>query len=362
MSSPHLRRSGVVALATLLAAVALVAPRPAAAAPHSGLGAVTTAEAPVFDGRHSGAAADRQRVRDYWTPQRMRDARPADELLRDLSPPAHRGTAPQPGRQPAGTVAPVAPHRPVPAAPAASGKSTAAGESTGDSAAPGGALAVNASASVGKVFFRNPVNGYDYVCSAATVNSASRLLVMTAGHCVHGGSGGTWMQNWTFVPRYNYGARPYGTWSAKYLTTFTAWANNSNLDRDVGFVTVRPNAAGQRIVSVVGGNGLSWNYNYQQYVTILAYPAAAPYDGGWQQYCRGTTSRPGFWPFLENRIQLRCGFTGGSSGAPWLRNYDDSLGYVNGVMSTLNPSTGWNKSPYFDTAVYNAYASVADRV
>jgi len=63
----------------------------------------------------------------------------------------------------------------------------------------------------------------------------------------------------------------------------------------------------------------------QQYVTILAYPAAAPYDGGWQQYCRGTTSRPGFWPLLENRIQSRCGFTGGSSGAPWLRNYDGSL-------------------------------------
>jgi len=219
---------------------------------------------------------------------------------------------------------------------------------------------VNASATVGRAFFHDPVDGRDHACSASALNSGSKLLVITAGHCVHRGQGGQWMQNWIFVPLYNYGAQPYGSWSAKWLTTFDSWISSSNLDRDVGFVTVWPNSAGRRLVDVVGGNGLSWNYSYNESVTILAYPAEAPYDGGWQQYCQGTTDRPGFWPFLENKIELHCGFTGGSSGGPWLRVYNGTWGNVNGVMSTLS-SDGWNKSSYFDDSVHNVYVSVADR-
>lgn len=56
------------------------------------------------------------------------------------------------------------------------------------------------------------------------------------------------------------------------------------------------------------------------------------------------------------------GFTGGSSGGPWLRAYNDSsgLGYVNGTMSTLT-TTGWNRSSYFDSKVKSMFdATVGD--
>ncbi|MFB9237886.1 hypothetical protein ACFFWC_20385 [Plantactinospora siamensis] len=334
--------AGVVAAAAIL--LGGVAPAYAAPAATAGGGTATgasSAPATVSGGTANGTDAARQAA-DYWTPERMRSARPAETLAKGTRPSS------EPAGTPTGSAASVPPAAPT----APVGTAKAGGTRSG--------LAVNASATVGKVFFHNPTDGYDYVCSAATVNSGSRLLAMTAGHCVHGGRGGQWMQNWIFVPLYNYGYEPYGRWSAKYLTTFNAWINDSNLDRDVGWVTLWPNGSGQRPVDVVGGNGLSVNYSYDQAITILAYPAEAPYDGGWQQYCQGTTDRPGIWPFQENKIELHCGFTGGSSGSPWLRLYDGSLGYVNGVMSTLN-SSGWNKSSYFDTAVMDVFNSVANR-
>ena len=99
-------------------------------------------------------------------------------------------------------------------------------------------LAVSASATVGRAFFHNQTNGLDYSCSASALNSGSKELVLTAGHCVHGGAGGTWMTNWVFVPLYNYGSQPYGQWSAKYFTTFNSWISSSDLNRDVAMVTM----------------------------------------------------------------------------------------------------------------------------
>jgi len=57
----------------------------------------------------------------------------------------------------------------------------------------------------GKVFFRNATDGKLYVCSASAVNSHSRRLIATAGHCVHDGKDGTWHENWFFYPNYYYG-------------------------------------------------------------------------------------------------------------------------------------------------------------
>jgi V8-like Glu-specific endopeptidase len=331
--------------AVLVAGTALAAGSPAQAAPStaatgasSTVATATGAAGAVRSGREAADLAT-----GYWTAARMKAAVSADVLA-----PASTTAA--------AAAVPTAKPTTVPSAgPLKALRPTAA------RSADARALAVNASATVGKVFFTNPSNGGGYVCSASTVNSGSKLLVMTAGHCVHGGRGGQWMQNWIFVPLYNYGSEPYGRWSAKYLTSFNGWINDSSLDRDVGWVTVWPNGAGQRVVNVVGGNGLSVNYSYEQAITILGYPAEPPYDGGAQWACQGTTYRPGTWPFQENKIALNCGLTGGSSGGPWLRVYDGSLGALNGVMSTLN-SSGTNKASYFDTAVLDIYNSVANRV
>ncbi|MEV0154901.1 hypothetical protein AB0H57_14300 [Micromonospora sp. NPDC050686] len=346
MHLPNFRRVATVATSVGLAtALALLGAAPAQAAPAGAANdvSVSTAAASASVAARSGLRVADQ-ASSYWTPERLRTAKSADALVEKA------GATSGVGLRATGAARSTPPAAPkVSAAPG--GRASAAGPIT---------TLVNASTTVGKVFFYNPADGKNYVCSAGTVNSGSKLLVMSAGHCVHGGRGGQWMQNWIFIPYYNYGAEPYGRWSAKYLTTFNAWINDSNLDRDVAYITMWPNGSGQRPVDVVGGNGLSVNYSYEQAVTILAYPAAPPYDGGWQQYCQGTTYRPGIWPFQENKIALNCGFTGGSSGSVWLRLYNGSLGYVNGIMSTLG-SGGVNKSSYFDTAVMDVFNSVANR-
>ena len=98
----------------------------------------------------------------------------------------------------------------------------------------------NFSKTNGKVFFRNQTDGKDYVCSGASVNSRSKRLVVTAGHCVHGGPGKDWHTNWIFAPGYSNGAT-YGTYQAATLRTLNNWINYGESGRgfnsDVAFVT-----------------------------------------------------------------------------------------------------------------------------
>src|ERR1700761_2656870 len=58
-------------------------------------------------------------------------------------------------------------------------------------------------------------NGEEGFCSATAIDSASRSLVLTAGHCVNTGPKkgrpGKWSSYLEFVPGYNLGAAPYGT-------------------------------------------------------------------------------------------------------------------------------------------------------
>ncbi|MEV7418220.1 trypsin-like peptidase domain-containing protein [Streptomyces sp. NPDC089919] len=256
----------------------------------------------------------------YWTPERMRDAIPLDRLS-DRPDPGARSAGPtgRPGSTPAA--------RPAAAAPRS--------------------ILVNESAAVGKVFFRDPSDGLNYVCSASALNSDSKQLLITAGHCVHEGRGGTWMQNWTYVPRYRSGARPLGTFAAKQFRAFNSWMSDSDLNRDVAMVTTWP-LNGNKVVNVTGGHGLSWNYSRNQAVTVLGYPGNNA-GGEIQWWCQGTTQQVSVF---DGKIQIKCNFGGGSSGGPWLREYNDAngLGAVNGVTSTVN-SDGWNKSSYFDDAV-----------
>lgn len=271
----------------------------------------------------SAAAAE-----SYWTPERMANAIPA------TGPATVKAkSAPQPSGR-AGSIDGAAP--PV---------------QVQNQRAQGIGTMLNESQTVGKVYFTNPVNGLNYVCSGATVNSGKKKLVQTAGHCVHGGAGGQWMRNWVFVPRYRNGVRPFGTWYAYQLTSRTAWINSSSSDEDMGIVIMQTNG-GNSIVNVVGGNGLRWNWGYSVYVTILGYPAGPPFTGELQYYCQGTT-----WNGHGQQVRAWCNMTGGSSGGPWLQEYNDAngLGYINSVVSHRHADASQMDGPYFDNDIKSLY-------
>jgi V8-like Glu-specific endopeptidase len=279
-------------------------------------------------------------VQAYWTEKRMREAIPVS-----VDPLAVPPQSPSAEEQAA------TPRKVEPAAPssAQSPDGRKAGKGTNDIG-----VQVNASTAVGKVFYRNAVDGRDYVCSAGSVSSNSRRLVSTAGHCVHGGRGGNWHQNWVYVPYFNFGNRPYGTFPSNWLATFNGWRIDGNFDWDVAFVKVFNNEFNQQLIDRVGGHGLQTGQPSSRFLTMLGYPSENPYPGDWQYFCQGNTSAAG-----ANQITIGCPLTRGQSGGPWLWAYNDSngLGYINGTSSTLNrivgPTQWW--SPYFDNPDWDLY-------
>ena len=128
----------------------------------------------------------------------------------------------------------------------------------------------------GKVFFRG-ADGGDYACSGSVVNSSSKRIVVTAGHCVHGGKGSAWHTNWVFVPNYSNDNKPQGTFHAQYLHTLHDWAvngeNGKGFNSDVGFVTTMDNEQGKHVADVVGGgHKLVTAKNAQFNATVFGYP------------------------------------------------------------------------------------------
>ncbi|MFI6645938.1 trypsin-like serine peptidase [Streptomyces sp. NPDC050504] len=211
---------------------------------------------------------------------------------------------------------------------------------------------------VGKVEYTDPRDKLTYQCSGAAINSPSKMMVATAGHCI--GVGGSspsgdpnkrrWMENWVFTPAYNTGGveAPYGKFTAKHYSALDYWMSGAARPYDFGLVTTNPNAQGQRVVDAVGGFGLAWNYTFEEDRLIVGYPRS--HDEGYSQYQfagRTTTS------IKESAMIMMpgAGFDYGGSGGPWLRNYDPVTGKasINGVTSYIhNGSSNNNDSPHFD--------------
>lgn len=206
---------------------------------------------------------------------------------------------------------------------------------------------------IGKVFFTDPSNGGNYVCSAS---SAGNHAVWTAGHCVYNNSTSRWMTNWVFVPAYKDGNAPLGQWYASQLWTLNGW-QGGNYGYDIGMALLYNNNYGYSISQWVGWLGYMANYSRNQYFTALGYPQAAPFNGNRMIACWAphATDDPYTNPA---RMAIGCDMTGGSSGGPWVVGFGGG-NYVNSVntwkyYSQPNAMYG----PYFGDGAINLYNSV----
>ncbi|WP_432931365.1 trypsin-like serine peptidase [Microbispora sp. CA-135349] len=209
----------------------------------------------------------------------------------------------------------------------------------------------------GRVFFTvtaGPDAGRNASCSGTAVTSANKSVVITAGHCVK--LNGAFHANWVFVPGYDRGDRPDGTWPAATLLTTSQWNSGENMDYDVAAAVVAPQG-GRSLTDAVGGQGVAFNRPRGRQTYAFGYPAGGQYDGSRLVYCGGRT----FDDFLGSQDQgLSCGMTGGASGGPWFADFDPSTG--TGVLTSVNSfkygfAPSWMFGPYFGAeaeAVYNA--------
>ncbi|POX40610.1 peptidase [Streptomyces sp. Ru73] len=323
-------------VAALAAACALGTPALAAPA--------TAAERPVAP--PAGPSPDAQRAAAHWTAARMRAAHPLDlpaGARRELTAAAARAAADASPAVPRGRPATVAPALPSPSLPSPAPRSfpQPGGPWTG-----GGKVVQTA----GRVFFT--YKGRPASCSGDAVAGKNGSTVLTAGHCVK--LDGAWHTDWIFVPGYHDGRAPYGKWAAARTLSTPQWTASEDIDYDVGAAVVAP-LGGKRLTDVVGGQGVSFNSGYHRKMYAFGYPAAAPYDGNRLIHCSGTTTKD---PFSSKDHGLPCNMTGGSSGGPWFRAFDEKTGTglqtsVNSFGYTFLPNTMFG--PYFGNDAKNLY-------
>ncbi len=198
----------------------------------------------------------------------------------------------------------------------------------------------------GKIFATDPVEGR-YTCSGTAISTPSRSIVLTAGHCVV--EGGHWGRNLVFVPAYDHGARPFGTFVANAVYTTKEWRRGEDPDFDVAAIGVKPNQLGV-LGDVVGGREWTTGRSRFSSFQIFGYPAGA-LQGESLRACdtRGFGSDP-----LTNSfpgpptVPGICDMAGGASGGAWI--VDER--YVDGVTSygyTRRHSRLY--SPYFGAAI-----------
>jgi V8-like Glu-specific endopeptidase len=290
--SASVRAAGALVLACLAAALA-----PAA-------GALASARLHPTRAAAKGGAA---RTARHWTPARMRAARPLDEAG------AARLTA-----------------------------SASFAQVTEPTAPP---FAVN-----GRLFVRQGKE--EGFCSATAIDTPSRSLVLTAGHCVNSGpkppnGHSVWSSLLEFIPAYSGDTAPFGAFVAhrKHVYALKQWVRFGNPNFDVGAVVVGANAEGVDVADAVGGGAaIATDLSRRQNFQTFGYPGHTRWMEGCDSPYVGddalTYRVPG-----PPTIAIRCHWIPGASGGGWLI---DEGAEIDGLTSYGKQGDGRHTfGPYF---------------
>lgn len=298
--------STFAALLALLALAAVCAP------------AAPAALSPAERGLSPAEARAEARVLRYWTPARMRSARPLGLVLDG------RGEAQLrlgPGASPGASASFLA--VPTPEVPP---------------------FSVN-----GRIFIRRgKLRGF---CSGTAINSPSRQLVLTAGHCVNSGPEdghrAIWSDYMQFVPAYTGGVAPFGAFVARRSTVRAPkqWTKTGNPDFDLGAFLTQPNAEGINLADAVGGGAtIVADITRKQQFQTFGYPGEVRRMQGCNSPYIGDDSLT--YPFPgPPTLGIRCHWAPGASGGGWLIAEGTQINGVNSYLHLNNKSHTYG--PYF---------------
>ncbi|MEV4070376.1 trypsin-like peptidase domain-containing protein [Nonomuraea fuscirosea] len=200
----------------------------------------------------------------------------------------------------------------------------------------------------GRLFFVNAAGSGDS-CSASVIRSASKLLIVTAAHCVYGvpegSSTGRWHTSFAFVPAYDgrgAGVRerePYGRWGGRRAWKpdgYTgAGGGDWNSVYDIALIEV--GKRDRTLQDAVGAFTPMLNQGGKHTITTTGYPGLLgrkPYDGRDQLWCLGRTRQAAGVSHAESMLSARsatgqaaragrletynCHLFKGHSGGPWI--------------------------------------------
>jgi V8-like Glu-specific endopeptidase len=268
-------------------------------------------------------------VRAYWTRERMREARPVEELF-PAGARADRGAAPLPAR----------PEERRPLHHRVRHIERFPARTNGVS-----------------FFHLDLPNPGDFQCSATAVKSPNRSLVLTAGHCVFDSlATGGFATKWVFVPAYNHGGAPFGRWPATSLAKTDGWQSPSSGDfrYDVGFATVAERRK-RSLEGRIGARPIAFNQRRKQKYEIFGYPALPPprqFDGKHLFRCDSRYRGADRGAPDPKPLGVSCDMHEGSSGGAWVIHHKSVAGLTSYGRSG-QPDRLYG--PYFGGVVKSLY-------
>jgi V8-like Glu-specific endopeptidase len=281
--------TGLAVRIALVAALACAAVVPAASA---GAAGAPSAQAPVV---HAVTASAQAKASGYWTKARMESATPG---TRD-------GVS---GARPAAIPSPV----------------HFAGVPT-----------------VGALFFTTGKK--THFCTASVVDSAHGDIVLTAAHCVYGGS---YVTDIAYVPQWHNGVSPHGIWAVRTITVAKGWISSADPNLDFAFLSVAPQKTGGAPVQrVTGGLRLGVNEGFSHKVYVIGYNDTDSSPVG----CSTTSAK-----FEPTQMRFYCNdYQDGTSGGPWILN----LNRVTGSGIVFGDIGGYEQGGDFPYLSYSPYYS-----
>ncbi|MER5540308.1 trypsin-like serine peptidase [Streptomyces mirabilis] len=209
-------------------------------------------------------------------------------------------------------------------------------------------------ARIGTVFEKDDHGAH--FCTASVVQSPGRNMLITAAHCAFDADAGKPVDDLVFAPDYRNGNEPTGLWKVNKVAVDDRWATSQDEDLDVAFLTVDPKD-GKNIQDVLGGNSLGIDRGFNNEVEITGYPTSRDTPIS----CQNRTTK-----FSDTQLRIQCtDFEGGTSGSPWLADYDPKshTGTVIGVLGGHEGGGDENDvsyAAYFDNDIAKLYQRTQD--
>jgi V8-like Glu-specific endopeptidase len=194
------------------------------------------------------------------------------------------------------------------------------------------------SPTVGALFWPGFYPGL-HVCTASVVRSSGHNVIMTAAHCMEGGSSG---KGYTFVPGYHDGHAPHGVWTTTAAFASPKWIkHDGDTRRDFAFLTVAArtiNGRRQKLQDVVGGNRLGLGPTANETVRQTGYPLGV--------FGKPITCVSHVY-FHQGYPASNChGFADGTSGGPWVAGHGRAstvVGLISGLhQGGCTPATSYS--------------------
>jgi V8-like Glu-specific endopeptidase len=172
---------------------------------------------------------------------------------------------------------------------------------------------------VGALFITNKAGKFQHFCTGAVVRSPQEDLVITAAHCVWGKTLGP-KGKVIFAPGYHSGDFPKGRWLVMSAIFDSKWKKDRDPNDDVAFLVVGRN--GHKIQKATGAETLETNATMPQKVQVIGYPdrISRPIR------CNGAARLLLHRRYLRQLVFDCGGFTGGTSGGPFLMRVSKTTG------------------------------------